>query len=152
MNFNELTDKNIDTLITMRKQVVNPSAKWTENRGSKQKNYELKAGEYLFSLYLRQNSFDAEHFSCGLAVIKPDGQRLTLLRYNGSNHPHGEIHFACHIHRATEKAIRAGKKPESHAEQTDSYHSLEGALFCLCQDANVAGLPDLKADHPDLFK
>lgn len=152
MNFNELTDKDIHTLITMRKKTVNPSAKWIENRGSKQKNYELKAGEYLFTLYLRQNIFDIEHFSCGLAVIKPDGQRLTLLRYNGSNHPHGDIHFTCHIHTTTEKAIRAGKKPESHAEQTGRYHSLEGALFCLCKDANVTGLPDLQADHPDLFK
>lgn len=152
MNFDELTDKDIDSLIAIPKMVSNPNARWLDNRGSKQKNFELTSKHYLFTLYLRQNTFDEEHFSCGLAVIKPDGQRLTLLRYNGSNHPHGDILYECHIHKATEKAMQAGKKPDNHATKADRYHSLNGALYCLCNDANISGLPNLEADQPDLFQ
>jgi len=107
---------------------------------------------FLFELYLRQNQMDIDNFSCGLSVIKPNGQRLTLLRYNGSNHSHGDITFACHIHKATEKAINEGKSPESHAKETDLYHTLVGALSHLVEDANIGGLPKLKTDEPDLFK
>lgn len=152
MDFDNLTEIDIERLISLPKKVVNPNTRWVELRGSKQINYQLKAEGFSFSMYLRQNTYDLEHFSCGLVCIKPDGQKLSLLRYNGSNHPHGDILYACHIHKATERAIREGKKPDSYAEQTDRYHSLDGALFCLCEDANISGLPDLKADHPDLFK
>jgi len=152
MNFDALTDENIAKLIAMPKEVINPNAKWSEFRGSKQVNYDLKAKEYAFLLYLRQNTYDIEHFSCGLVCVAPNGQKIPLLRYNGSNHPHGEILYACHIHKATERAIHEGKKPDSYATQTDKYHSLDGALFWLCKDANISGLSNLKADHPDLFK
>lgn len=151
MNLDNLSDASIETLITMPKTVVNPNAKWVENRGSKQINYELTAENYLFTLYLRQNTFDVEHFSCGLIVIKPDGQKLTLLRYNGSNHPHGDILYKCHIHKATAKAINANKLPESYAEETDRYTDLNGAFACLCEDAKVTGLTNFEAKQSDLF-
>ena len=51
-----------------------------------------------------------------------------------------------HIHRATEKAITAGKKPEGQADETDRYESLEGALACLIEDFNIAGL---RASHDE---
>ena len=35
---------------------------------------------------------------------------------------------------------RAGKKPESQAEATSRFQTLEGALACLMQDFNVTGL------------
>ena len=85
-------------------------------------------------------------------MIKPDGQPLTLLRYNGGGHIHGDIQFACHIHSATEKAILAGRKPESHAEATALYRTLEGALACLLEDARIRGLSNVKKDEPDLFE
>jgi hypothetical protein len=152
MNYDALTDTDIEALIATPKRVKNPSARWRDGRGSKQCNYNLEAGDFVFLLYLRQNTFDAEHFSCGLTLVKPDGQKLTLLRYNGSNHLHGDIKYACHIHKVSEKGMVAGKKPDRYAKETVKYHTLDGALFNLCQDANITGLANLKADEPDLFK
>lgn len=100
---------------------------------------------------MRQNSYDQSDFSCGLKIIKPDGQPLTLLRYNGGGHKHGEIAYACHIHRATHKAIIAGKKPEFHAKKTTVYRTLEGALACLLDAAAVSGIASAAHDAPDLF-
>jgi len=85
-------------------------------------------------------------------TIKPDGQPLTLVRYNGSGHIHGEIMFRCHIHRATEKVMKAGRKPESHAEEATQYHTLSGALFVLAEECAVSGLSGLVPDEPDMFK
>lgn len=151
MNFDALSDRDIRELITMVKRATNPSARWQENRGSRQKNFNVEGESYAFQLYLRQNTFDADHFSCGLSVIKPDGQRLTLLRYNGSNHAHGNIRFQCHIHRASERAIEEGRKPEWYADTTDTYHTLDGALYLLCNAANISGIANLAADGPDFF-
>lgn len=152
MNFDALTDSDIDYLITSSKCVKNPSARWSESRGNKQKNFNVEGGGLLYLLYLRQNTYDDQHFSCGLVVIKPDGQKLTLLRYNGANHVHESIRCACHVHKASERAIREGRKPEYHAQETDRYHTLDGALFALCKDANISGLANLTPDEPDLFR
>ena len=151
MNFDQLTDENIDALITLPKTVTNPSARWQNKPGHKQCNYKLKGGDHSFELYLRQNLNNSNDFSCGLKIIKPDGQPLTLSRYNSGSHIHGDIKYACHIHRATQKAISAGKKPESHAEQTVAYNSLQSAKACLVQYAAVSGLHDVTPDQTDLF-
>ncbi len=151
MNFDQLTDKDITVLINMPKRVTNPSVRWQQKPGHKQRNFKVEGGDYSFELYLRQNTNDSEDFSCGLKIIKPDGQPLTLLRYNGGGHKHGEIEFACHIHQATEQAIASGKKPESHAEQTNTYRTLDGALACLLRDAAISGLLNVAYDNADLF-
>lgn len=152
MNFDQLTDQNIEDLIKLPKQVRNPAARWYEKPGHKQRNFSIIAESHAFTIYQRQSLFDESDFSCGLKVIRPDGQPLTLLRYNGCSHIHGDIQFACHIHRATEKAILAGKKPEFHAEATALYHTLDGALACLLKDACISGLNNVKWDEPDLFE
>lgn len=151
MDFDGLTDKNIDFLIKLEKQVENPNAKWVKHRGNQQKNYRLIAQNYCFVLYLRQNTYDFEHFSCGLAVIKPNGEKLSLLRYNGANHIHGDIYYKCHIHKTTEKAIKKGRKPDCEAVLTNKYNSLIGALKRLCLDANISGMPDLNLNQQSLF-
>ena len=151
MNFDSLTDGDISALIQMPKRVVNPSAKWRAVRGSRQKSHKVQGEDRLFQLFLRQNEYDQRNFCCGLSVVKPDSQHLILLRYNGANHPHGDIEYACHIHRATESAITAGLKAESFAAHTDEYSTLDGALFCVCRDANIEGLAGLKPDQPGLF-
>lgn len=54
--------------------------------------------------------------------------------------------YNCHIHLATEKYIKANRKAEGFAEETDRYKTLEGALHCLLSDCNVKGLmtiPDI---------
>jgi hypothetical protein len=152
MNFDQLTDADIEALVLLPKRVTNPSVRWQEKPGHKQRNFKVEGENYSFELYLRQNTHNSEDFSCGLKIIKPDGQPLTLLRYNGGGHIHHEIIFSCHIHRATYKAISAGKKAESSATQTGKYCTLEGALACLLEDAAVSGLLHAVHDAPDLFK
>lgn len=74
--------------------------------------------------------------------------RLTVFRYNGSSHQHGGIRYRPQIHRATERAILAGKRPEYEAEPTKRYNTLEGALACLIEDYRLSGIrtnPDLSS-------
>ena len=86
----------------------------------------------------------------------PSGDTLTLVRYNGSSHAHrnkieGEaVDFICHIHKATERYIKAGMKAESYAEKTELYSTLEGALHQLMLDCNISGI-ETKPDEPDFF-
>ena len=93
---------------------------------------------------------DHSDFSCGIVYMALDGSRLTLARYNGPGHEHGDILYRTHIHRATERAIAAGMKPEREAEETDRYGTLEGALACLIDDFNVVGL-NAAHDQPRLL-
>lgn len=83
---------------------------------------------------------DEADFSCGIAYVSLDGSRLTLARYNGPSHEHGDIAYRCHIHRTTAKSISSGKKPEHEASPTDRYETLEGASACLIEDFNVSGI------------
>lgn len=78
------------------------------------------------------------------------GSPLTLARYNGPSHIHGDISYRPHIHRATERAIAAGKKPESEAYETNRYDTLSGALACLAEDYNLDGI-GTRHDHPRMF-
>ena len=73
-----------------------------------------------------------------------------LARYNGPGHEHGDIAFRPHIHRATEQAIADGLRPDSHAQETDRFDSLQGALACLIVDCAVSGL-HASSDQPSLF-
>ena len=72
---------------------------------------------------------------------------MTLARYNGPSHQHGDIIYRPHIHQATASAIAAGKRPEREAEETDRYKTLLGALACLIKDFNLTGIKALH-DHP----
>ena len=68
------------------------------------------------------------------------GAHLPLVRYNGASHAHGAIHFRCHIHTTTARALDEGRKPDHFAVQTDRYDSLDGAFRCLVTDCGVEGL------------
>ena len=103
-----------------------------------------------FLLYQRQNAHDPLDFSCGLALVSPGGGRLTLVRHNGPSHRHGAIHYQCHIHKTTAEAISLGK-PDSNAEPTDRFSTLDGAMACLLSDCAIAGL-DAKPEAPRLFR
>ena len=74
-----------------------------------------------------------------------------MARYNGSSHRHGDIHYRPHIHRATERAMAAGKKPESAAEETDRYLTVDEALRCLVDDFRIEGLNISSDDQIRLF-
>ncbi len=149
-----ISDGELDAMRSEPKRVTNPQARWHEKPGgNQQKNFNLVAGHddaKRFRLYLRQNLDDEQDFSCGLALVQPGGKPVSLVRYNGSSHRHGDILFHCHIHRATEEANMAGKKIDSHAEATDGYKTLDGALACLIDDCGVEGIL-ASHDTRDLF-
>ena len=79
------------------------------------------------------------------------GARLTLARHNGPSHIHGDIKFRPHIHRATAKAIAAGKKPESEAAETNRFTTLNEAFRCLLDDFRVEGISPPELDQPRLM-
>lgn len=150
------SDEELDSLCALRKQVTNPGSRWTEKPAGapahRQRSFKAvgkDTAEPRFEIYQRQNLLDDEDFSCGIAHVGLDGSRLTLARYNGPGHEHGDIRYLTHIHRATAEAIAAGKKPEREAEETDRFTTLEGALACLIDDFNVTGL-SASSDEPRL--
>jgi hypothetical protein len=95
-------------------------------------------------------------FSCGLNWVAPNGETLILCRYNGPNHNHPnhleneKLGYNCHIHKTTDKYIKANRKPEGFAEKTQRYQTLKGALFCLVNDCNISGITT-EQDLPKLF-
>ncbi|MCY4165735.1 MAG: hypothetical protein OXF03_06275 [Gammaproteobacteria bacterium] len=152
MNELLLSNDELDVLRSATKRVINPGARWAAKLGRhSQRNYIAESEEGVrYRVYLRQNLDDERDFSCGLAMIQKSGKPLSLIRYNGSSHRHGDIRYRCHIHRATSQALEASKKIDSHAEATDRYRTLEGALACLIEDCSVQGVT-AKRDEPGLF-
>lgn len=146
------SDEELGALRSLPKRVTNPQARWSEKPGHRQRNHEAVSGDAAlrFRIYLRQNLKDEKDFSCGLALVQRGGEFLSLARYNGGSHRHGEVAYRPHVHRATEKALADGKRIDSHAEEADEYHTLEGALACLIKDCAVRGL-SAEPDHPRLF-
>ncbi len=157
MNTKLYDDQEIAQLQALPKRVTNPNARWLKKPkgrpSHRQRNYKVTGqdSEPRFSIYLRENLNDTSDFSCGILYIPRSSPSLTLARYNGSSHPHGDISYRPHIHRATQKAILAGRKPESEAEETNRYRTLSGALACLVEDFNVSGL-QTQHDQPRIFQ
>ena len=152
MNLKNYTDEELDELRSLPKRVTNPGARWSDkpkvSPGHRQRSFQAVGDddEVRFSIYQRQNLADQSDFSCGIAYLPRGGRLLTLARYNGPSHEHGVISYRPHIHRATEQAIVAGKKPETEAESSNCFETLEGALACLIKDFNLRGLnatPDM---------
>lgn len=151
------TDDELAALRVMPKRVTNSGARWSEKPKAKpahrQRVFQVSGLEdeaAHFSIYQRQSLDDEHDFSCGISYLPSGGPTLTLARYNGPGHEHGDIVFRPHIHRTSEKAIAAGVKPESEAEATDRFETLEGALACLIEDFKV-GHPNARSDQPELF-
>lgn len=156
MNLKSYTNAELDELRSLPKRVTNPCARWSDKPklrpGHRQRSFQAVGegnDEPRFSIYQRQSLADDSNFSCGIAFLPRGGRLLTLARYNGPSHEHGDITYLPHVHRATEQAIAAGKKPESEAEVTDRFTTLEGALACLIEDFNLRGLT-AKPDMPRL--
>lgn len=151
MPFESLTDVKIENLLKCNKQLSNPKAKFKEIEGRKQINYKavaLDGSNHQFEIYYRQNLREGmeDDFSCGISWISSNGEQITLKRYNGPSHNHPnhleqtKTGYNCHIHLATERYIKANRKPEGFAEITDRYTSVEGALHCLIKDCNISGI------------
>lgn len=147
------SDDELEALRSMRKRVTNPGARWVAKPGHRQRNFKLTGlddGSVRFEVYQRQSESDEADFSCGLAYLPTGGRQLTLARYNGSSHVHGDIAYRPHIHRATAAAIAAGKKPESEAEETDRFTTLDGAFACLIRDLRLEGITSPPPDQQRL--
>ncbi len=151
------TDEELSDLKTMPKHVTNPGARWSNKPKTRpahrQRTFQVVGVQDLdarFSIYLRQSLADESDFSCGISYLPVGSPPLTLARYNGPSHEHGQIAYRSHIHRAIETAIAAGKKPESQAEETNRFETLDGALACLIEDFNLTGL-NAEPDKPRLF-
>ena len=154
MNTKLYTDDELDQLRAMPKRVTNPGARWVTKPGHGQRNFKVHSLEgeaSRFEVYQRQNQSDENDFSCGIAFIPPGGRRLTLGRYNGPSHIHRDIAYQPHIHQVTARAIAAGKKPESEANETDRFTTLDGAFRCLIEDFQLEGITAPPPDHPRLL-
>ena len=156
-NTKAYTDQELADLRSMPKRVTNPGARWSDKPktrpGHRQRTFQAEGQadqEVRFSVYQRQNLADRSDFSCGISYNPPGAPSLTLARYNGPSHEHGDISYRSHIHRASERAIAAGRKPEFEAQETNRFDTLEGALYCLIEDFNLAGLR-AQPDMPKLF-
>ena len=148
------SEDELTELKSMAKHVTNPGARWNVKTGHHQRNFRMDGGpegQTRFLIYQRQNKRDDIDFSCGIALLPLGGARLTLARYNGPSHIHGDIEFQPHIHRATARAIAAGKKPESEAEETDRFTTLNGAFRCLLDDFRVEGITPPELDQRRLL-
>ena len=150
------TEEELDKLRSMPKQVTNPGARWLDKPrdrpGHRQRSYKIlgqQDSKAHFEIYQRQNLANWNDFSCGIRYLPSGGSPLTLARYNGPSHVHGAIEYRPHIHRASERAIASGKKPEWEAEETDRFDTLEGALACLIDDFQVSGIR-AQYDQPQL--
>lgn len=143
------SDEMLAELRSMKKQPVGRWSRWLEKPTGKpvhrQRSFKIKAvvangQEHRFEIYERQSLRDESDFSCGITHVSFDGSRLTLARYNGPSHEHGDISFQPHIHLTTGKSIMAGKKPENEAKQTDRFKTLADALACMIEDFSIAGI------------
>src|SRR5690606_33794933 len=151
MAFESLTDDKIKVLLSSPKQIRNPHAKNKTKSGHQQVNFRAVATDgsgHEFGIYKRQNLRNGmeDDFSCGICWFAPNGETLTLKRYNGPNHDHQNtlekemLGNTCHIHIATEKYIKANRKAEGYAVPTNKYNTLEGALYCLVKECNISGI------------
>lgn len=161
MAFESITDEKVSELMKIPKRVTNPNTKIKSKDGHNQVNYKVEClndSEYEFELFTRQNMREGmdDDFSCGLSWVAPNGETLVLCRYNGPSHKHPNrlenevLGYVCHIHKTTEKYIKANRKPEGFAIVTKEYYTLKGALFCLTKDCNITGI-STEPDLPKLF-
>ena len=150
------TERKLDELRSMAKRITKPRAHWLEKPkgrpAHRQRNFQVSGGddgEVRFLIYQRQNLEDEQDLSCGIAYLPRGAPPLTLARYNGPSHEHGDIAYRQHIHRASEAAIAAGRKAEADATETGRFETVDGALACLTEDFDVSGI-DVQHDEPRL--
>lgn len=150
------SDQEIKTLIAEPKRAP---ADWEDRirlarkRGHSEQNIEvISGGGSVFRLILRQNMINHLDFSVILSVrMAQSNMVFRLRRYNGKSHEHTnhiERHtfYDYHVHMATERYQRAGRKEDEYAEPTDRYSDFRGALKCLISDANVQLPSELQGD------
>lgn len=150
MDFQTLSDFDLDAMRLVSKTIMNPAARWVTKGGHREKNFVLcdtasPAAQY--RVFFRVSATRRNVFSVGLARTYSSEEVLILVRYNSGHHPHRNIlertrvPAVCHRHLATQRYIRAGLDPDGYAEPISDYNSVDGAFDCLCRDC---GIPPLK--------
>ena len=159
MSIEALNQAEIDALIACPKRVTNPSSRSKTEGKHIRHDYQVASvdGHHEFVIFTRQSTMITESFSAGLRWRSKTGEEVILMRCNGADHPHGNsiersrFEPRCHVHRATERYLAAGRKVESFAEVTDAYRTLEGALHHLLKLTSISGL-NTGPDETDLFQ
>lgn len=153
MNF---TDAELLKLCDICK-IINKKSKERSLNGHSGRDFSLSDTEgNQYVLFIRQNERIENNFSCGLRLVLNSGEKVTLARYNGSDHPHfnpiEKTRFSneSHIHIATERYIAIGRKSEHYAETTNRYTTSKGALHCLVMDYHITGI-ETEAEQTELF-
>ena len=158
MSFESLTDAKIDALLRMEKRVTNPTKRTVQDGNHFKCDYQVASADEAerFVLFVRQNKTVTDDFSCGLQWLPPGSPSLILVRYNGPSHAHpnrlegDRIEFVPHIHRTTERYLRANLKAEGFAAETKLFTTWQGALHALVTDCKITGL-ETNPEHPELF-
>ena len=150
------SDDELEFHRSVSKRVTNPQAEWKTNDRVRHKHriFNLVSednNKNKYILYQRQNLRDFSDFSCGLSLVQHGGRPVSLIRYNGANHQHGDILYTCHIHRATHKALLEGRKIDWYAHESSEYQNLMGALWCIVRACNVRGMADKNLAQLDIF-
>jgi hypothetical protein len=142
-----LSDDQIASLLAMPKKVTQAPRKAKVKAKHEEYDFAVEGADGTkFTVYARQSLILAANFSCGLKWEAPSGEGVTLVRYNGNSHPHGNrlegTRFVdkFHIHRATERYLRMGLDSDGFAEETSAYSSLSGAVKALAIDCHVQDL------------
>lgn len=97
-----------------------------------------------FRIILRQNWLNPLDFSVILTVrAVGSAQLFRLRRYDGRSHEHtnqieGDSFRGFHIHTATARYQEGNRPMDGFAQPTDRYASVNEALRCLIDDANLA--------------
>lgn len=143
-----LTDKEIEYFLKIPKSTKTAKIKWITKGKHKQCDIDILSDDlcHSFKLYLRQNTINSDSFSCGIRLEKSGSDSVTLMRCNGSDHPHGNpiegdvFSKQCHVHLASERYASIGRKPEHYAVVTSEYTDIMGALSYLLTCCNIKGL------------
>lgn len=151
----ELTDEQIGFLLDEPKnwpgrKIIGLKREYKYLRGDKV--LESRTGNY-FRVFIRLNTEDPLDFSVGLVFRdKLTGEEIKLLRCNGPSHSHPNrieqerLDSVYHIHKATERYMKAGMKAESWAFGTEEYDDIHSALTYLSEIANIQPSPTIKYD------
>lgn len=143
MNDFDLTDQEIEQLISCPKRIIEPPKKEPQlTNGHWRNDMKLQSadGEYDFFVFMRKNEDFEENFSIGL-IYNPKGIRgeIHLFRCNGPHGPHVlfEHHDRFHVHKADPENLSSGVRAEREAFVTREYASFQDALGYFLKKCNI---------------
>jgi len=141
------TQAKIDGLISCPKRFSEPPRKDMKIEGAHARNDARLVSDGIqgeFLMFMRRSEDFPENFSIGLVYHPADGTGdITLLRCNGKHGSYNGIfdpvhpHYDFHIHKADEKILAAGARPERNATSTTAYASFEEAVQFFVKTINL---------------